>query len=73
MLKLNAAGKMVAKVFTNLSEYYSAVLFDTYIVMPDHFHGIIIIDHPVGVRLPPDARPKTRKWYPFVELSDIIF
>ena len=56
MLKLNAAGKMVAKVFTNLSQYYTGILIDTYIVMPDHFHGIITIDHPVGAGL--CARPK---------------
>lgn len=47
-LKLNAAGKMIANVFTNLPKYYSGVFIDTYIVMPDHFHGIINIDHNVG-------------------------
>ena len=43
-LKLNAAGKMIAEVFTNLRKYYKGVVPDAYIVMPDHFHGIIIID-----------------------------
>ena len=47
-LKLYDTGKMIAKVFTNLPEYYTSVLFDIYIVMPDHFHGIIIIDSNVG-------------------------
>jgi putative transposase len=50
-LKLNAAGKMVANVFTNLPKYYTGVFIDTYIVMPDHFHGIIIIDHSGGASL----------------------
>ncbi len=50
-LKLNAAGKMIAKVFTNLRKYYKGIVLDTYIVMPNHFHGIIIIDHNVGASL----------------------
>ena len=50
-LKLNAAGKMIAKVFTNLRKYYKGVVPDTYIVMPNHFHGIIIIEHCVGASL----------------------
>ncbi len=50
-LKLNAAGKMIAKVFTNLRKYYKGTILDTYIVMPNHFHGIIIIDHTVGASL----------------------
>lgn len=50
-LKLNAAGKMIAKVFTNLRKYYKGTVLDTYIVMPNHFHGIIIIDHTVGASL----------------------
>jgi REP element-mobilizing transposase RayT len=36
---------MIATVFTNLSLYYPGVSVDTYIVMPDHFHGIVVIEH----------------------------
>ena len=50
-LKLNAAGKMIANVFTNIRIYYKGTVLDTYIVMPNHFHGIIIIDHTVGASL----------------------
>ena len=50
-LKLNAAGKMIAKVFTNLRKYYKGTVLDTYIVMPNHFHGLIIIDNNVGASL----------------------
>jgi hypothetical protein len=50
-LKLNDAGKMIAKVFNNLPKYYSGMIPDTYIVMPNHFHGIIIINHTVGASL----------------------
>jgi hypothetical protein len=50
-LKLNDAGKMIARIFTNLTKYYKGATSDTYIVMPDHFHGIITIDSPVGAGL----------------------
>jgi REP element-mobilizing transposase RayT len=48
MLRLNPAGKMIVKVFSGLQNYYHGVFSDTYIVMPDHFHGIIIIKNDVG-------------------------
>jgi REP element-mobilizing transposase RayT len=56
-LKLNDAGKMIAQIFTNLPKYYNNMIAETYIVMPNHFHGIIIIDHSVGAPL--RGRPDT--------------
>jgi hypothetical protein len=50
-LKLNDAGKMITKVFLNLPKFYNGMTPDTYIVMPNHFHGIIIIDPVVGASL----------------------
>jgi REP element-mobilizing transposase RayT len=55
-LKLNDAGKMIANIFINLPQYYESIMIDTYIVMPDHFHGIIAIVSPVGASL--CGRPK---------------
>jgi putative transposase len=59
-LKLNDAGKMIARIFVGLSNYYEGLISDVYAVMPDHFHGILIINRPVraGLRARPDERRK---------------
>ena len=44
-IHLNLAGKMIADVWNNLHIYYPTIITDAFIVMPDHFHGIIIIDN----------------------------
>ncbi len=43
-LVLTAYGKILDEVWNNLPKYYNVEL-DYYIIMPDHFHGIIIIDN----------------------------
>ncbi|MFH1645149.1 MAG: transposase, partial [Candidatus Omnitrophota bacterium] len=40
---LNDAGKMVDKWWRELTKKYVAIEIDEYIIMPNHFHGIIII------------------------------
>lgn len=40
---LNDAGKMIADQWNALRERFPSVDLDTYQIMPDHFHGIIII------------------------------
>jgi REP element-mobilizing transposase RayT len=40
---LNDVGKMVTDYWTQLSKRFSNVQIDTFIVMPNHFHGIIIV------------------------------
>ncbi|CAN5432059.1 transposase [soil metagenome] len=42
-LRLNDAGKMVSNVWTANAERYPGVAIDEYIVMPNHFHGIVHI------------------------------
>jgi REP element-mobilizing transposase RayT len=59
-LKLNAAGRMITKVFVNLPKYYNKLIIDTYIVMPDHFHAIIFLDHYVGASL--CGRPQLKNY-----------
>jgi REP element-mobilizing transposase RayT len=41
---LNKAGRMVDNVWAELPQRYPDVAIDTHVVMPNHFHGIIIID-----------------------------
>ena len=52
---LNDAGKMVYAEWMNLQERFSNIEIDVFQIMPDHFHGIIIIHTPVGAGLVPSV------------------
>jgi REP element-mobilizing transposase RayT len=55
-LQINDAGKMIAHSFIEITKHYHGFDIDTYIVMPNHFHGILIINkQPVGA--PPRGHP----------------
>jgi REP element-mobilizing transposase RayT len=41
---LSKYGKIIDEVWNNLPNYYNVEL-DYYVIMPDHFHGILIIDN----------------------------
>jgi putative transposase len=43
-MKLNDAGQMVGKVWHDLPMNYPNISRDTFVVMPNHVHGIIIIN-----------------------------
>ena len=42
-MNLNDAGKMVKKIWQGIPQYYPNFDVDFYIVMPNHFHGIILM------------------------------
>jgi REP element-mobilizing transposase RayT len=48
MMYLNEAGKIVLDVWNSLPTRYPTVTLGTAIVMPNHFHGIVIINESVG-------------------------
>ncbi len=48
---LNDAGQMILKWWNELSNKFPNVVFGTFIVMPNHFHGIIVTNKPVGADL----------------------
>jgi len=57
-MRLNDAGRMVERWWAELGNKYPHVIPDAHIVMPNHFHGIVIItDQHVGadLRVCPDA------------------
>ena len=55
-MKLNEAGKMVNKIWREISNYYPGSDIDEHMVMPNHLHGIIMLNnHIVGA--PPCGRP----------------
>ncbi len=44
-MKLNASGQMITDVWEIVPKKYVNVFLDEYVVMPNHFHGIIGIDN----------------------------
>ena len=48
---LNDAGRMVEKIWMELPQRFPDVTSDLFVVMPNHFHGIIIINDDVGAPL----------------------
>ena len=56
---LNDAGQMIIKWWNELPHKFPNINFGEFVVMPNHFHGIIFIIEPVGVDLrvdPEDVR-----------------
>jgi REP element-mobilizing transposase RayT len=45
---LNGAGRMIIKWWNELPDKFPQITLDAFIVMPNHFHGIIIIGDIVG-------------------------
>jgi REP element-mobilizing transposase RayT len=47
---LNPYGRMVRDSWLSLTEHYSQVDLDEFVVMPNHFHGILMINTTVGAK-----------------------
>ena len=60
---LNAAGGMIRKWWDKLQEKYPIVEIDEYIIMPNHFHGII---HIIGNKSTVGANPCIRPFNPCI-------
>ena len=45
---LNAFGRIVEDTWKDLIRHNSGIVLEEFMVMPNHFHGVIIIDSPVG-------------------------
>ena len=58
IVRLNEAGQMVEQEWNQIPKRYDNVIVDQYIIMPNHFHGILQIN--VGVS-PVGAPNKTNK------------
>ena len=48
-IELAAIGKIASKYWIEIPEHFDAVELDEFVVMPNHIHGIVIINH-VGVQ-----------------------
>jgi len=56
---LNAYGQIVSNVWRDLPEHYFHVRSDQFVVMPNHIHGIMILnrDHGVGIDVGAGLKP----------------
>ena len=57
IMQLNVAGKIVRTVWEGLPNHYSHVELGTFVIMPNHAHGIIIIHDIVGANVGAGLRP----------------
>ncbi len=50
-VNLNDAGNMIRKAFIEIQDFYNNIHVDEFIVMPNHFHGIVAVSpEPIGGR-----------------------
>jgi len=46
---LNGIGKIVNEYWNNIPIHFPNIIFDEFIIMPNHIHGIIIIDYAISI------------------------
>jgi REP element-mobilizing transposase RayT len=57
-MQLNDAGRVVAECWLGIPDHFSGVELDADVVMPNHFHGIIIVGARHAVPLPITSPPE---------------
>ena len=57
-MKLSDRGKIVEQCWDDLPNHYLNCILDTFVIMPNHVHGIIIIDNPVEAGFKPASTNK---------------
>lgn len=62
---LNDTGRMIEQIYLEIPLVTTGINIDTYQIMPNHFHGIIIIERDVEVN--PRACPQ-----PQISLPDVV-
>lgn len=48
-MRLNDAGRVVTEIWDALPQRYQDIEIDVFVAMPNHIHGIIVINDPQGV------------------------
>jgi REP element-mobilizing transposase RayT len=77
-MKLNDVGRMVESIWNELPHPYKGVETDEFVVMPNHFHGIIILVGagpcacPVNEKSSYDTGGQPRGVAPTLSLPDIV-
>lgn len=63
VMEPSAAGVMVQEVWDNLPHYSPGMATDAFIVMPDHIHGIVVLDDQRDSPSPRSALPAVLQRY----------
>jgi putative transposase len=79
-MRLNEAGQMVGKWWRKLESNFPAINTDFYVVMPNHFHGIIFITEDISRRSPTLGQgahmgaplPKIVQWFKTMTTNEYI-
>lgn len=50
VMNLSETGKIVDKIWNELPKMFDNVRLDVYLIMPDHFHGIVVIKPEVNLK-----------------------
>lgn len=50
IMHLNDMGKMAEKYWMEIPQYFPFILLGNFLIMPNHMHGILIIDNPAVVQ-----------------------
>ena len=53
-MRLNAAGEMVQRIWGEMPNRFPTIAMNTFIAMPNHIHGIIMVGAPLVGALPPN-------------------
>ena len=56
---LNEVGRIVEKTWQEIPYHFPNVILDAFVIMPNHFHGIIRSDNNPGNTFTPSVWPKT--------------
>ena len=57
-VRLSNAGQMVQTVWDELPQHYPGVDIDEFVIMPNHIHGIIVLNVGAGPRACPQGPPR---------------
>ena len=49
-MQLSEIGKIAYKYWQEIPKHFPFVLLDAFIIMPNHVHGIVVIDKPGDVK-----------------------
>ena len=50
-VRLSVAGRLVRRVWESLPDRFAGLALDAFVVMPNHVHGVVVMDRPAGAPL----------------------
>jgi len=61
-MNLTEIGKIAHQYFIEIPDHFPFVKIDSFVIMPNHIHGIIIIDKPEYNRIEKYIRDNPANW-----------